>query len=238
LSRTDRHSPYHDLVENLAGGGCIVCRLARRSVSRYLDSVSYESVTDPAVRDRLRAANGLCRRHGRQYLEETRDPLGLAIINRDVMNNLLRMLRSGALGGDSAPGALQRLLSRTGGRKMGKAPGDALAPTGECPACGVQGEAERRFAGTLAEYLAQPEVATAYEREGMLCISHFSMTLSLVTNAPTRELLKRRQLALMEPLERELAEYERKSDYRFRHEQLGSERDAPARSLDVLTGEY
>jgi hypothetical protein len=238
LSRADRHSPYYDLVENLAGDGCLVCRLARRSVSRYLDSVSYESVTDRALRDRLRASNGLCRRHGRQYLEETRDPLGLAIINRDVMSNVLRQIGSGVLDEAAEPGTLKRLLSRAGGRKKDPAPGDPLAPSGQCPACGVQQEAERRFSGTLAEYLTQPEVATAYERDGRLCARHFGNVLTQTSLPHTRELLIRRQVSLMEGLERELAEYERKSDYRYRHEQLGAERDAPARSLDLLMGEY
>lgn len=232
-----RHSPYFDLLENLKGEGCLICRMVKRSVSRYLDSVSYESVTDVAVRERLRAANGLCRRHGRQFLEETRDPLGLAIIERDVAENLLRRLAeaSGEALGERRKRSLLAPFARPAKNQPGRNP---VAPRGDCPACQVQGEAETRFIDTLVEYLERPEVADAFEREGRLCLPHFGRALVRMARGETYDLLLRRQRTILRAIADELAEYERKSDYRFRHEALGPERDAPARAAALITGDY
>ncbi|MHB1005212.1 MAG: DUF6062 family protein [Chloroflexota bacterium] len=237
MAGEQRHTPYHDLLDNIAGGGCVICRLARRSVGRYLDTVSYESVTDPGVRERLRAARGLCHRHGQQYLDQTRDPLGLAIINRDVVSTVLRALadiRSGQA--EAEPGRLSRLWSGRGRKgDIGEGRAAALAAHTECPACEVQSESEQRFAGALGEYLAQPAIHAAYAREGQLCVPHFALALGLARDRETVALLVARETTLLEGIERELGEYVRKSDYRFRNEALGTEKDAPARSLDLLT---
>ena len=238
MAGEQRHTPYHDLLENIAGGGCVICRLAHRSVGRYLDTLSYESVTDTGVRERLRAARGLCHDHGHQYLDQTRDPLGLAIINRDLVATVLRTLGEGTVRQDeTAPGRLSRFWSGRGrGASTGESRAAALSVHAECPACEVQREAERRFVGTLGEYLMQPAIHAAFVREGQLCVQHLALALASVTDPEAVEVLVRRETALLEEIERELGEYVRKSDYRFRHEALGPEKDAPARSLDLLTG--
>lgn len=234
MSAGERHTPYHELLESLAAEGCAVCRLSRRSVSRYLDSISYESVTDEAVRDKLRDARGLCRRHGVQYLTETRDPLGLAIINRDILGYLLRLLEGDGSGVAGGPWLERLRPKRAGGSGRGGKLADALAPSGQCPACDVFAEAEVRFASTLAEYLSQTDIREAFERNGSLCLPHFGLTARSCRDEGSLATLVACQRTAMSTVEAELGEYVRKSDYRFRHESLGAEKDSPDRSVDLL----
>src|SRR5687767_11547818 len=74
----------YKLLEACREPGCPVCRLEQRSVERYLDSQFYESVNNPAWRDRLRASLGFCQEHAWLAVDQRLgDALGFAIIYRD-----------------------------------------------------------------------------------------------------------------------------------------------------------
>ena len=72
---------YFDLAEALTMPGCPICRLSLRHVSRFLSSISYEYVNDPGVRAELCAARGYCAGHAGQFLRDTHNGLGIAIIS-------------------------------------------------------------------------------------------------------------------------------------------------------------
>jgi hypothetical protein len=90
------------LAELLESSGCPLCRTRLREARRHLGSVLYESVNDPAFRDRLLAARGFCRVHSEQLLVANRagagGSLGAAILFGSVIRKRLTELRKVAGG--------------------------------------------------------------------------------------------------------------------------------------------
>src|SRR5215210_7681192 len=100
-----KHSTYFELRDAIDAPGCVVCRLAARSVRRYLEILSFESVNDYGLRGQLRRSRGFCNLHAWQLLDTVRDPFGAGIIYRDVLNECRRLLERGSpaeLAGDGA----------------------------------------------------------------------------------------------------------------------------------------
>lgn len=143
----------YDLLEALRRPGCALCQLAARAAARYLDTLSYEGVNDPAIRARLRAARGLCRAHAWHLLEDLHDALGTAIICRDVLNTLAAGLRRSA-----QP--------------------SSIAPTRPCPACRERDEVAGRFADALAAECDDPAIQQALRAQGGLCRAHLALALA------------------------------------------------------------
>lgn len=90
------------LAELLESSGCPLCRTRLRAARRHLGSVLYESVNDPAFRDRLLAARGFCRAHSEQLLAANRagagGTLGAAILFGSVIRKRLAELNKVAGG--------------------------------------------------------------------------------------------------------------------------------------------
>ena len=208
-----KHMTYHDVSEALAQSGCCICRLADYAVRRYLGSLLWESVNDPGVREKLRAARGFCREHSWQA-QSMGSPLGVAILWRDLLTQEVVELQR--------PGVELR-------RRR-------LAPRGECPACAQRDEAERRFLETLLEHLEAGELRGEYTDSSGLCLPHIERALRSAPPQAHRFLVE----AESEKLNRllgELSEIIRKNDYRFRDEPWGAERDAWVRATGKLKGE-
>jgi uncharacterized protein DUF6062 len=110
------HTVYFELRDGLAGSGCTLCALALRSMRRYFETLGYESVNDPGIRDAIRVACGFCEVHGRM-LREARDALGTAIIQRDVVAAMADALDGLAYRPASLGDMLRQAISgeRTGG---------------------------------------------------------------------------------------------------------------------------
>src|SRR6476659_1310692 len=100
-----KHQTYFELREALERPGCVVCRLAARSVRRYLEALSFESVNDHGLRAQLRRSRGFCNLHAWQLLDDVRHPFGAAIIYRDVLNECARLLEAGQLAPPGEPAA-------------------------------------------------------------------------------------------------------------------------------------
>jgi hypothetical protein len=73
-------------------GGCALCELARKANDNYFDALLYEGVVDVVIRDALRCANSLCHRHTRQMAGKPGSVLGTAVLHRDVVDTLDRIL--------------------------------------------------------------------------------------------------------------------------------------------------
>ena len=93
MKRGDQTASFYDLRDALTQPGCVVCRLKADSVDRFLDSLLWESVNDPDKRQDIRQARGFCREHAWR-LSRAGASLGVAIIMRDVLQNVLRTMET------------------------------------------------------------------------------------------------------------------------------------------------
>jgi hypothetical protein len=208
-----RDTTSFEVREALDRAGCPVCRLAVRSVGRWLTSVAYDQVNDIELRTELRAARGFCNAHSHQWLREVRSVLGTAIVYQDLLTAALRELAADNV----QRGPLMRALL-----------GSQTADVADCPACRAQMQAEERYlAALLATAAADP---TAVERSEGLCLRHARSAQRRA--GPGAERVVQLTRAAIEHLLAELAEVIRKEDYRFRHEpRTDAERSAPSRAV-------
>jgi hypothetical protein len=215
---TPRDSTAFEVREALAQPGCPVCRLAVRSVGRWLASVAYDQINDVDLRNELRAARGFCNVHAHRWLAEVHSVLGTAIVYEDVLKALLRELDAD----NSQRGGLWRAI-------LG-APGP---DSGDCPACRAQAEAEERFLHALLA-VAASEPRALDDAEGV-CLQH--VRAALRQGGPGAERVLQLTRAAIERLLAELGEVIRKEDYRFRDEpRTPGERTAPARAIALAAG--
>src|SRR5437868_3305349 len=131
-----KHLPYHRLLEQLREPGCAACLLAAREAGRTLDSLCWEHVNDPTVRDRLRASLGFCPQHSHQ-LDAHPDRLAIAILYGDFIGHAAQELGRWA----------------TARRSTG--------PKRPCPVCQVVEEQERECIEVLADFIDDPEMDAA-----------------------------------------------------------------------------
>lgn len=234
----DKHIAYHKLCEAITEPGCPVCRLTIEAVTGYLDRLMYADVNAIRLRDQLRRSRGFCAEHARQVLE-IGNSLGLAIIYKDVVDNLGRALAKGRYRPISW---LQRLRERRRASARSQATAalvESLSPQASCPACDERRMVEDVLLGTLVEHLGEnAEFRADWQRSEALCLPHFLRALELVRSQESYQALVETQLKVWGQLSEELAEYIRKNDYRFRHEGFGSEGDSWLRAVKKVVGEW
>jgi hypothetical protein len=213
-----RDSTSFEVREALVQAGCPVCRLAVRSVGRWLTSVAYEQINDIELRNELRAARGFCNVHAHRWLREVRSVLGTAIVYQDLLTAALR-----ELDGENVPRGprWRAILGAQGGEVR------------DCPACRVQTEAEERFVtALLASVAADPHLLDG--SEGM-CLGHTRAAQR--RGGPGAERVVQQTRAAIQLLLDDLGEVIRKEDYRFRHEpRTDDERAAPSRAVARAAG--
>jgi hypothetical protein len=73
------------LCDALAAEGCPICTLLEKACYRQLDSLFYECVNDPGVRNRLAASHGFCNWHAHLALRIPHTDSGIAIIYEDLL---------------------------------------------------------------------------------------------------------------------------------------------------------
>jgi hypothetical protein len=89
-----RHLDFIALMEALGQPGCPACRLAARAERRFLETLFYEQVTDPEMRERLRRSSGFCGQHTAMVLR-LGDALGCSIIYADLLDEASKTLKGG-----------------------------------------------------------------------------------------------------------------------------------------------
>jgi hypothetical protein len=221
MTKTD--TLYWDLLEACAKPGCPLCRVSLAFVRSYLDSTMYERVNDFGVRAALRDARGYCNAHAWMLTEGYGVVLGTAIIQRDVLNAVLKAADVAPLGRGTRQYA-QYILRR-------------LRPTAECPACANQRTMEDIAVQTLLKYLDDARLAAALAETSGLCLPHFSRALELVEDSDRLQRLLRFQWQALEGLCDELSELIRKHDYRFKDEGFGEEGDSWLRATGIVSAE-
>jgi hypothetical protein len=156
MATISRHSTFYDVLEALGQPGCAICTLVARTRWRYLDSLAYEHVNDPGVREKIREALGFCNRHAWYFVEAVREVFGAAIIYRDILHTVQR--------------------ATSGGLTRG-----ALDPTGPCPACAAEWQAAADALLILSEAMDEPDFRSALAQSEGLCGPHLLQAMAIVS---------------------------------------------------------
>jgi hypothetical protein len=215
---------YHDLMADLRKAGCPACHGAHRSAWRYIDGLLWESVNDPGTRARLRASLGFCREHSLMAISVASAQsasLGMAILYEDL-------LRSAG-----------RALAREARERSKRARGRRAVSRPRCPACDSAEGHAANYLTILAVSDPDSEPGRAIGRHGHgLCLPHAMQGIAAAHTPAERDRLVEVFLRGADELRGELAEYARKTDYRFHHEGM-SEAEASAwrRAVLRLVGE-
>jgi uncharacterized protein DUF6062 len=204
-----KHLTYHRLLEQFGRPGCALCGLGAVVAARHLESLAGEHLTDPKVRERLRASLGFCPRHAYQLVASP-NYLAVAILYEDFLQRVGHELEDWA-----------------------KSHRRWVPP---CPACAFVHQEEEETLRVLAQFLDDPEMATAYENSSGLCLDH-TLRLCRRLKEPARGRVIAAERSRIERLRAELAEVIRKHDYRYRGEPWGEEKSAPGRAVAKLAGE-
>jgi len=210
--KSEKHSPYFNLTDAFKVQHCPICYLARRSVTHYLDGLLYERVTDPGTVASVRASEGFCEHHFRQIIE-FQDATGLSALARYALEFLVQKLTQD-------PKTLRK----------------KAAPPALCPACKTWNETEASYIGLFLENLEDPSFMFDYEHSFGFCMPHFKMIYPKIENETHREKLLKTQIAKMESLIKELADFERKHSYEHQGESYGKEADSRFRAVEFLKG--
>jgi len=214
---------YLDLIDACGEPGCPICHMSLKMARRYVDSILYEYVNDPGVRDEIRKSRGYCNEHAWWMTEVHGAGLGVAILQRDIVQTVLELTET-LPNGRSARSSAQELLKR-------------LQPTAECPVCAHRRTMEDIALDTLLRHIGDQELAAALAGSAGLCLPHFSRALELVDDAEALKQLVALQQHMLAELRDDLAEFIRKNDYRFREEGFGKEGDSWRRAIGIVSGE-
>jgi hypothetical protein len=214
-----------ELREALRHHGCAICHLADRATVRYMRSVAYEQVNDPALRAKLRASGGFCTTHAHRWLREAKSVLGTALIYRDAISAALRELES-TPSSPSSDGRLRKLLGRAAPRRE---------PVPMCAACRIQHDAQDRYVDALIVGLSDAAGAKALATSDGLCLPHTRRALE--RGGQRAQPISARAREVGERFVEHLSEVIRKEDYRFQHEpRSDAERTAPRRAVAWTAG--
>jgi len=205
-------------MPELAAGqpACAVCRLSEAGVERSIRTLFAEFINDEPIRLLVRRSRGFCARHT-PLIARLGDPLAVAILYSDLASLTLEDWEAKSKG----EGAFARIRTKS------------TAAQTPCPACTAERETEDRYCHSLADGLGSDRVWSVLETGQALCVPHIEQTAAAakpIFAATLRKLAAHR----LDTLRAELDAIIRHSDYRFRDEPWGSERDAWLRALRHL----
>jgi len=223
-----KHTPYFELLEAQAKSGCSICRLIYRATDRYLDSLLYEAVLDPHVRAKLKTSQGFCREHVAMLRRKPGRALGVALIYRDIVRDLVERL-SVKPPRKSLLTQMRDLLPRP--RRLA-----SLEATTECPACLIAQRHDDSYLELLLAHLDDPELYEAFAQGEGLCLAHLLRARERVKDPETLARLVQPQIERYTVMLHELDEFIRKRDHRFRHEPMGPEGDVWLRAMNAIAG--
>lgn len=229
--KTGRHTSYFELVEAQGKAGCPICRLVHKTTDRYLDSILYEAVLDPDVRAKLKGSHGFCDSHVVMLQNKPGRALGIALIYRDIIRELLR------LGDGERYRERDSLWDRVTKGRSGTLPiVHKLTADVPCPACAIASQAEETYLELMVMHLAEEDLYNSYAQGEGLCLTHLVGALERTRDERTFENLLRPQLTRYRLMLRDLDEFIRKRDHRFTKEEYGEEGDVWLRVLNAIVG--
>ncbi len=195
------------------GEGCPVCRLLREYEESEIETILYEHVNDPEVRNRLKESLGLCTYHAwrmveKAYSEPLLGPLGISIIYEHMLSIYISALEE-----------------------------NGEAGTGECFLCSLLKRKERTTVEAFADRIE--ELLPEYERSGsILCKRHYEMLRSMLAerNPEMAEKLRRIQIEKLKELDGRMRSFIDKFDYRSKEGHTEDEVKALPQTVEALKG--
>jgi hypothetical protein len=215
-----------DLAAALSRRGCPVCRVLAADEERYVATFAREGRFAARARARFFAAGGYCRRHAELLVANAaRAQTGMAIV--DLYGRLARYDRM----------RLAALRTSWGGRFRRRV--RVLPRSRWCPACVDAEQRLDRKSAFLVDLLAEDGAWSAYAASDGLCLAHLIPVAEAAQRVDTRiaDRLLEDWCHRVRDLELELAEYDRKRDYRYAHEPKGEEQDSWRRIIRRYVGE-
>ncbi len=174
---------------------------------------------DPAIRQKLVDSFGFCYEHTWQSINlKLSDSLGHAILYKDLVNHVMMTI-------------IENL------RNPGSQLANALNPASACPACRVEDTTLDRVIDAMVVSLRDQDFVAEFKQSNGLCIPHLKRLLPSL-DGKRQAVILGHQRTCMEELKSELAEFIRKSDYRFRDEGIGKEGDSYKRAADMIQGKH
>ncbi len=213
-----------DILRALNQPGCPVCRVQREWSARFFYWLVNQNYYVEASVIALKESGGLCRAHAAELLELR------AVYTTSVMCQYLVA---------DAISKLQALVDQARQethKPSRKARRFSTTPTGECPACADEADIVQAATRELIAALDEEAVAEKYRAGDALCMPHFHRAVELASPSVVL-LLAEAQIAKLNELARDFAEYFRKVDYRFAGEPKGDEQTAWQRAIARLAGE-
>ncbi len=199
--------------------GCPICALVQRAGARYIEGTFNESLLDPGIRKKLVESTGFCYEHTWQSIDlKLSEALGHAILYQDLVKRALATVAEN-------------------GHSDGHQLAEALEATKGCPACKIEGETLERIIDSMAAALHQRDFIEDFRNSGGLCVPHLQRLLPAL-DAKRQAIILDVESLRLESLKGELAEFIRKSDFRFRDEVIGSEGDSYKRAADMIKGKH
>jgi hypothetical protein len=199
--------------------GCPVCTIVQRAGARYIEGTFSESMLDPGVRQKLVESLGFCYEHTWESINlKLSDALGHAILYQNLVNATLKTIAENET-------------------NKGSQLANALDPVAACPACRIEAATLERIIDSMSNALRDHDFVSEYQQSNGLCIPHLKRILP-VLDAKRQAVVLDHQRACLDGLKQELAEFVRKSDYRFRDEVIGNEGDSYKRAADMIKGKH
>ena len=227
-----KSSAYHELIEAMSQPGCPICRLVDRAARQYVDVFFYENVTNVERRAEIREARGYCSAHGALLAGHAR-MLGIAIIQHDVINDVLREVDRVL----TQTRAQRRPLDHLIGASMRRAVLGAVKPKRLCPLCEYEREQAGMLLRTLAGEMHDEAMHQAFARSSGLCLPHLQALLQLRdVDAHRLRLLLQIERDILKALKADLEEFLTKSNGSYEHASMGKEADSPLRATRLVSG--
>jgi hypothetical protein len=199
--------------------GCPICTLIQRVGTQYIEGIYSESLLDPNIRLKLVDSLGLCYEHTWRSIDlKLSDALGHAILFKDLIKDVLNKLK--------------RFELKTGAQLT-----DGMDAVASCPVCRIEHETEERVIDSIKSALRTQDFLADFSQSSGICVPHLKPLLRNL-DAKQRAIIVEHQYLCLERLQGELAEFIRKSDYRFRDELMGEEGDSYKRAADIMIGKH